>query len=150
MRTPQSDRHHPTECLRCTNPPSTLEQTPIPHKYYTLFYKNSQVYILFRGLRLVIQGENFRSCHVAPCMMIGFVTRRFVISRKEWFNISRATEREIISNLAKLLDSEIEEERVRAENAIYNLKKKLEKYDETDKIIAVKSIVKKLEILLRL
>lgn len=64
-------------------------------------------------------------------------------------NISRAVEREIIANLCKLLDSDIEAERVRAENAVYNLNKKLAKYDEIEKIIAIRKIVKKLEILLR-
>jgi len=64
--------------------------------------------------------------------------------------MSKAIEREIIANLNKLLDSEIEEERIRAENAVYTLKKKLEKYEETDKIRAIKRVVKKLELLLEI
>ena len=62
--------------------------------------------------------------------------------------MSKLIEHEIIESLKKLYDSEVTEEQVRVENAIYNLKRKLSKHEDTDRIRAIRGIVSKLEILL--
>ena len=62
--------------------------------------------------------------------------------------MSKIIEHEIIESLKKLYDSEASAEQIRVENAIYNLKRRLSKYEEIDRLRAIKGIVSKLELLI--